>query len=225
MIAFVGDGAMQMNGINGADHDRASTGASGRTRGSSCCVLNNGDLNQVTWEQRVMAGDPEFEVSQDVPELPLRASSRATLGLARRRGSSARTRSRRAWDAGARAPTGRRSSTPTPTRTSRRCRRTSTASRPRSSCASMLKGDPHRWRVDQASRRSGSRELPAALSAAMMERQSRAERSGHPMRAARARAPPYGPDRRARSRTARWRGTARRWSSCAPRADGRTGVG
>ena len=32
------------------------------------CVLNNHDLNQVTWEQRVLAGDPEFEASQDVPE-------------------------------------------------------------------------------------------------------------------------------------------------------------
>ena len=30
-------------------------------------VLNNQDLNQVTWEQRVMVGDPEFEASQDVP--------------------------------------------------------------------------------------------------------------------------------------------------------------
>ena len=32
------------------------------------CVLNNRDLNQVTWEQRVMAGDPKFEASQDVPD-------------------------------------------------------------------------------------------------------------------------------------------------------------
>jgi pyruvate dehydrogenase (quinone) len=30
-------------------------------------VLNNGDLNQVTWEQRVMEGDPKYEASQDVP--------------------------------------------------------------------------------------------------------------------------------------------------------------
>jgi pyruvate dehydrogenase (quinone) len=29
-------------------------------------VLNNGDLNQVTWEQRVLAGDPKFPGSQDV---------------------------------------------------------------------------------------------------------------------------------------------------------------
>jgi pyruvate dehydrogenase (quinone) len=31
-------------------------------------VLNNGDPNQVTWEQRVMEGDPKYSASQDVPE-------------------------------------------------------------------------------------------------------------------------------------------------------------
>ena len=33
-------------------------------------VLNNRDLNQVTWEQRVMNGDPKFSGSQDVPAFP-----------------------------------------------------------------------------------------------------------------------------------------------------------
>jgi pyruvate dehydrogenase (quinone) len=33
-------------------------------------VLNNGDLNQVTWEQRVLEGDPKFETSQVVPDFP-----------------------------------------------------------------------------------------------------------------------------------------------------------
>jgi pyruvate dehydrogenase (quinone) len=33
-------------------------------------VLNNRDLNQVTWEQRAMSGDPRFEASQDVPDFP-----------------------------------------------------------------------------------------------------------------------------------------------------------
>ena len=28
-------------------------------------VLNNGDLNQVTWEQRAMEGDPKFPGSQE----------------------------------------------------------------------------------------------------------------------------------------------------------------
>ena len=33
-------------------------------------MLNNEDLNQVTWEQRVMEGDPKFETSQDIPNVP-----------------------------------------------------------------------------------------------------------------------------------------------------------
>jgi pyruvate dehydrogenase (quinone) len=33
-------------------------------------VLHNNDLNQVTWEQRVMSGDPKFEGSQDIPDFP-----------------------------------------------------------------------------------------------------------------------------------------------------------
>ncbi len=34
------------------------------------CVLHNNDLNQVTWEQRVMEGDPKFKSSQDLPDFP-----------------------------------------------------------------------------------------------------------------------------------------------------------
>ncbi len=33
-------------------------------------VLINQDLNQVTWEQRVLAGDPKQEASQDIPDFP-----------------------------------------------------------------------------------------------------------------------------------------------------------
>jgi pyruvate dehydrogenase (quinone) len=33
-------------------------------------VLNNRDLNQVTWEQRAMVGDPKFDASQDLPDFP-----------------------------------------------------------------------------------------------------------------------------------------------------------
>ena len=36
-------------------------------------VLNNRDLNMVTWEQRALEGDPKFEVTQDLPD-----STRAT---------------------------------------------------------------------------------------------------------------------------------------------------
>ena len=33
-------------------------------------VLNNGDLNQVTWEQRALEGDPKYRASQDMPDFP-----------------------------------------------------------------------------------------------------------------------------------------------------------
>src|SRR5207248_11073365 len=33
-------------------------------------VLNNGDLNEVTWEQRAMAGDPRFDAPQSLPDFP-----------------------------------------------------------------------------------------------------------------------------------------------------------
>jgi pyruvate dehydrogenase (quinone) len=33
-------------------------------------VLHNNDLNQVTWEQRAMEGDPRFDASQDIPDFP-----------------------------------------------------------------------------------------------------------------------------------------------------------
>jgi pyruvate dehydrogenase (quinone) len=66
VIATVGDGAMLMNGIN-----ELVTIASYWKEWSDprlvIMVLANRDLNQVTWEQRVMAGDPKYECSQDVP--------------------------------------------------------------------------------------------------------------------------------------------------------------
>jgi pyruvate dehydrogenase (quinone) len=43
-------------------------------------VLANRDLNQVTWEQRVMAGDPRYPVSQTVPKFEF-ASYAELLGL------------------------------------------------------------------------------------------------------------------------------------------------
>ena len=33
-------------------------------------VLNNHDLNQVTWEQRVLSGDQKLEASQVIPDFP-----------------------------------------------------------------------------------------------------------------------------------------------------------
>ena len=67
-IAMVGDGAMQMNGINGLI-TIAKYWEEWRDPRLIIGVLNNQDLNQVTWEQRVLAGDPEYEVTQDLPDI------------------------------------------------------------------------------------------------------------------------------------------------------------
>jgi pyruvate dehydrogenase (quinone) len=68
-IALVGDGAMQMNGINGLI-TIAKYWKEWRDPRLVVLVLNNRDLNQVTWEQRVLAGDPRFPGSQSVPDFP-----------------------------------------------------------------------------------------------------------------------------------------------------------
>ena len=43
-------------------------------------VLNNRDLNMVTWEQRMLSGEPKFEASQDIPDVDYAAFARL-LGL------------------------------------------------------------------------------------------------------------------------------------------------
>jgi pyruvate dehydrogenase (quinone) len=68
-IALVGDGAMQMNGLNELI-TAAKYWQRWRDPRLVVAVLNNRDLNQVTWEQRVLEGDPKFEASQDIPDLP-----------------------------------------------------------------------------------------------------------------------------------------------------------
>ncbi len=68
-IALVGDGAMQMNGIN-----ELITVAKYYEQWADprlvVLVLNNKDLNEVTWEQRAIEGDPRFESSQSLPDFP-----------------------------------------------------------------------------------------------------------------------------------------------------------
>ncbi|MBV9076475.1 MAG: thiamine pyrophosphate-requiring protein [Methylobacteriaceae bacterium] len=69
VVALVGDGAMQMNNMA-----ELITIAKYREHWSNktlvICVFNNEDLNQVTWEQRVQEGDPKFEASQVIPNVP-----------------------------------------------------------------------------------------------------------------------------------------------------------
>ena len=69
VIALVGDGAFQMNGMNELItvkryEDRFRDG------GFVICVFNNQDLNQVTWEQRVLSGDPKYPGTQWIPSVP-----------------------------------------------------------------------------------------------------------------------------------------------------------
>jgi pyruvate dehydrogenase (quinone) len=68
-IALVGDGAMQMNGsaelITIGDYWKEWTDPR-----LVIMVLNNRDLNQVTWEERVMMGDPRYDAAQHVPDFP-----------------------------------------------------------------------------------------------------------------------------------------------------------
>ena len=69
IVALVGDGAMQMNNMA-----ELITVTKYWRKWSDprmvICVFNNEDLNQVTWEQRVMEGDPKFDASQRIPDVP-----------------------------------------------------------------------------------------------------------------------------------------------------------
>ena len=68
VVALVGDGAMQMNNMA-----ELITAAKYMDRWPDkrlvTCVFNNEDLNEVTWEQRVMNGNPRFDASQDIPDV------------------------------------------------------------------------------------------------------------------------------------------------------------
>jgi pyruvate dehydrogenase (quinone) len=78
-VALAGDGAMQMNGLN-----ELITIAKYWREWSDprlvVLVLNNRDLNMVTWEQRTMSGDPKLVASQDLPDFPY-AGYAESLGL------------------------------------------------------------------------------------------------------------------------------------------------
>jgi pyruvate dehydrogenase (quinone) len=78
-IALVGDGAMQMNGLAELITIRRYYEEWTDPR-LVVCVLHNNDLNQVTWEQRAMAGSPKTPFSQDLPEVSY-ASFASSIGL------------------------------------------------------------------------------------------------------------------------------------------------
>lgn len=143
VIAFVGDGAMQMNGINGVV-TIAKYWRHWNNPRLIIAVLNNHDLNQVTWEQRVLAGDPEYEVTQDIPDFDYAefGESQGLLGIRVEDGE----RVAEAWD---RALSADRPAVldfrtdpnvpPLPPHID--------WDQAKNFAVSMMKGDPHRWRV------------------------------------------------------------------------------
>jgi pyruvate dehydrogenase (quinone) len=78
-IALVGDGAMQMNGINELI-TIAKYWREWEDPRLIIAVLNNRDLNQVTWEMRAMEGAPQFLPSQHLPDFPY-AGFAQSIGL------------------------------------------------------------------------------------------------------------------------------------------------
>lgn len=78
-IAFVGDGAMQMNGLA----ELITIAKYWRQWADPrliIAVLHNNDLNQVTWEMRAMENSPKFAASQDLPDIDYAGFAR-NLGL------------------------------------------------------------------------------------------------------------------------------------------------
>lgn len=79
VIAFAGDGAMQMNGLA----ELITTAHCYKQWADPrmvIAVLHNNDLNQVTWEMRAMGGAPKFAESQTLPDVDY-AGFAASLGL------------------------------------------------------------------------------------------------------------------------------------------------
>ncbi|HEX2865177.1 MAG TPA: thiamine pyrophosphate-dependent enzyme, partial [Deinococcales bacterium] len=83
VLAVVGDGAMLMNG-----NEQLAWIAGHWTEWSDprlvVVVLNNQDLNYVTWEQRAQDGNRRFDASQQLPDFPFSGYARL-LGLDGRR--------------------------------------------------------------------------------------------------------------------------------------------
>jgi pyruvate dehydrogenase (quinone) len=78
-FVFVGDGAMQMLGMNGL-----ITAAKYWKRWTDprliIAVLNNRDLNMVSWELRALGGSPKVAATQDLPDIDYAAQAEL-LGL------------------------------------------------------------------------------------------------------------------------------------------------
>jgi pyruvate dehydrogenase (quinone) len=81
VIAFVGDGAFQMNGMNEMiTIKRYWDRLTAQNPTLVFAIFNNQDLNQVTWEQRAESGDPKYPGTQSIPDVPYAEYARL-LGL------------------------------------------------------------------------------------------------------------------------------------------------
>ena len=143
VIALVGDGAMQMNGLA-----ELLTIARYRDQWSDqrliICVFHNNDLNQVTWELRAMGGAPKFEESQSLPDVSYADVAR-TMGL---NAIAVDT------EDGSPTPGSRRSAADRPTVLDIRCDPEvppipphATYEQIKEMTAAVLKGDPNAWHL------------------------------------------------------------------------------
>jgi pyruvate dehydrogenase (quinone) len=80
VFALAGDGAVQMNGMNELI-TVSKYWKEWKDPRFYLLVLNNRDLNMVTWEMRAQSGEPKFEGSQDIPDFKY-ALYAESLGLA-----------------------------------------------------------------------------------------------------------------------------------------------
>lgn len=80
VVAFEGDGAMQMNGLAEL-LTVARYWREWQDPRLVVAVLHNNDLNQVTWELRSLGGTPDFVESQALPEVSY-ADVAAAMGIA-----------------------------------------------------------------------------------------------------------------------------------------------
>lgn len=161
-IALVGDGAMQMNGLA-----ELITVAKYWEEWADprlvVAVLNNQDLNQVTWEMRAMSGAPQFLPRSPCPTSPTPTSRArwAWAGCGWRSRRTCRAPGRRRWH-----PTGPTSLISAPTRPCRPFLRTrpSTRSRPQRPPSSRETAIAPPWSV-RASRRRSRKCCPATATA------------------------------------------------------------
>ncbi len=79
VVAFAGDGAMQMNGMAELITIQRYWQQWADPR-LVVAIIHNNDLNQVTWEMRAMGGAPKFAESQSLPDVDYAAFARS-LGL------------------------------------------------------------------------------------------------------------------------------------------------